>query len=54
MHYIIATSLFYYINGHCFQFAKNHKKYTPSMLNNYVNCDFFHPIFMDWSLWEMH
>ena len=24
-HYLIATSLFYYINGHCFKFATSHK-----------------------------
>ena len=24
-HYIIATSLLYYINGHCFKFATSHK-----------------------------
>ena len=30
-HYIIASSLFYYINGHCFKFATSHKKIAPSM-----------------------
>ena len=34
--YIIPTSLFYYINGHCFKFATSHKKFRqtcpPSIL----------------------
>ena len=29
--YIIATSLFYYINGHSFKFATSHKNMSPSM-----------------------
>ena len=29
--YIIPTSLFYYINGHCFKFATSLKKIAPSM-----------------------
>ena len=30
-HYLIATSLFYYINGHCFKFATSYKNMSPSM-----------------------
>ena len=30
-HYLIATSLFYYINGHCSKFATKHKSMSPSM-----------------------
>ena len=29
--YIIPTSLFYYINGHCYKFATSHKKMSASM-----------------------
>ena len=29
--YIIATSLFYQLNGHCFKFATSYKNMSPSM-----------------------
>ena len=34
--YIIATSLIYYINGHCFKFATGHKKMSLSILTHLV------------------
>ena len=39
-HYIIATSLFYYINGHCFRFTTSHKTIAPSMPTWDINAFF--------------
>ena len=30
-HYLIASSLFYYINSHCYKFATSHKKIAPML-----------------------
>ena len=38
--YIIPTSLFYQVNGHCFKFATSHKNMLPSMPTWLVNAFF--------------
>ena len=38
--YIIATSLFYKVNGHCFKFPTCHKNISPSMPTWLVNAFF--------------
>jgi hypothetical protein len=35
-HYLIASSLFYYINSHCYKIATSHKKIAPMLPTQYT------------------
>ena len=39
-HYLIASSLFYYINSHCYKIATSHKKIAPMLPTQYIHTFF--------------